>query len=115
MQNRAHFLVGHLARSVRRCRAGTCRPTCALNGPSKIDVHGRMRTERARDHVLGNVGRHVGLGHLPGGRHFPHQAVIERQLLEQSPRSRYTRLSPMWATSAPCGNSTRQLHVVPMP
>src|SRR4051794_26757054 len=49
----------------------------------EINVHRRMRTKRARDHVLWNVRGHIGFGHLAGSRHFPHEAVIESKLFQQ--------------------------------
>ena len=42
-----------------------------------------MRSERARDHVLGNVCGNFGFWDLAGRSHLPHQAVIKRQLLQQ--------------------------------
>ena len=48
----------------------------------EIDVHGFVRAERAGDHVFRDVRRHVLLRHLASRGHLPHQAVVERELLE---------------------------------
>ena len=53
--------------------------------PFEIDLHVGMRTQRAGDDVLGNEAGHLAARHLAGRHHFPHQAVIERQLLERVP------------------------------
>jgi len=47
-----------------------------------VDGHGGVRTERAGDHVLGDIGRDFLLAGVSRRSHFPDQAVVEGELLQ---------------------------------
>src|SRR5690606_16891993 len=47
-----------------------------------VDSHRLMRPQRAGDHIFRHVGGDLFLGGMSRSGHLPHEAVIERELLE---------------------------------